>query len=366
MRIAHVISSLKMGGAESLLVDLVNYFKESGDEHIVIYFHEGHYTEILRQQEVELYKIEGFISLYDPLFVLRLYRIIKKIKPDYIHGWLWAANFLSRMIAYYLGIKCISSLHNNLDQDGMVRNLIDKYTYKYATALIPVSDGVAHSLRSTLSPSFLPNVYVVKNGINYERLLIKAQGNEEKIDFFKDDNFIIGSVGRFVPLKNYGLLIDAFAVVHKKHMHARLVLVGVGSEEKKLREQVTRLEIEHAVLFVINQPAYKYYPFFDCFALSSYKEGISIALLEAMSFGLPSVILNSESHTHDVIINKHNGLLVAQKSVHEFAETLTLLIENNQLSKQIGQAAVSTVRNDFSIKKMAEKYKNIYGTLISL
>ena len=79
------------------------------------------------------------------------------------------------------------------------------------------------------------------------------------------------------------------------------MLVGSGSEEQHLRE----LTAEHAISryrfsFVIGKPSYGYYPLFDCFALSSFKEGISIAMLEAMCFALPCISTH-EKATHDVI-----------------------------------------------------------------
>ena len=90
-------------------------------------------------------------------------------------------------------------------------------------------------------------------------------------------------------------MIESFALVYAKNKNARLVLVGVGSGEAMLRQKAHTLGITHFVVFVIGQQAYGYYSLFDCFAMSSDKEGISIALLEAMAFSLPCVATNSQS-----------------------------------------------------------------------
>lgn len=362
MRIAHVISGLKMGGAETLLVDMLCNLKDSRDEHIVIYFHAGHYVDVIHSLGVRLYHIKGFFSLYDPFFWIRFFRIIKDIKPDCIHGWLWSANVASRIVARILGIPQISSLHNNVDQDGFFRNFIDKYTYRYAKVLVPVSHGVAQSLRDKKFNTNQYVIHVIKNGISSKVSPHSAEQNLK--NFLGKDSFVVGSVGRFVPLKNYGLLINSFAILVRKYEHAKLLLVGVGPEEEKLRSQVKKLSIDQSVMFIINKSAYQYYTVFDCFVLTSYKEGISIALLEAMNFGLPCVVTHDGPAEHDVIKDKENGLLVCNHAPGDVAEAMITLIENKELRRQLGEQALIHTKRNFSIERMTREYNALYKKII--
>ena len=110
---------------------------------------------------------------------------------------------------------------------------------------------------------------------------------------------LIGSVGRFIASKRYDLLIETLAEL-KKEANAssiHLVLVGHGIEEQKLRQQTKKLGLETHVHFIHDFPAYSYYPLFDCFALPSVREGLSMALLEAMSCGLPSIVTGPRTNT---------------------------------------------------------------------
>jgi len=109
IKLLHITSSLKMGGAESLLCDLIKNMDHEMFEHHVIYFHDGPHSVCLKELGIPIYQIKGLISLYDPLFCTRLYKLVKKIKPDCIHTLLWVANVSGRIIARLLKIPIASA-----------------------------------------------------------------------------------------------------------------------------------------------------------------------------------------------------------------------------------------------------------------
>ncbi|GAG40717.1 unnamed protein product, partial [marine sediment metagenome] len=83
--LVHLTSSLKIGGAESVLCSLLNHPDTQQFDHHVIYFHDGPYSERLRAKGITLHQVTGFVSLYDPIFCVRLYRLIQTIRPQGIH-----------------------------------------------------------------------------------------------------------------------------------------------------------------------------------------------------------------------------------------------------------------------------------------
>lgn len=162
-------------------------------------------------------------------------------------------------------------------------------------------------------------------------------------------------------MRRYDLLINAFKIVQETHSHARLVLVGVGPLESELRSYARKLFIEDRVVFIIEQPGYRYYNLFDCFALTSDKEGPSIALLEAMSFGLPCIRTNEEL-THPVIKNETNGLLTPAGSARSLAQAFIRVLENPALGYQLGKEAKKTVAN-FDIQNTVQQYEIIFKSV---
>lgn len=350
-----------MGGAEAVLCDLIKTMDASIFEHHVIYFHDGPHAECLEQLGVPMHHIKGFISLYDPLFFKRLYQAIASIKPDCIHTLLWAANNAGRVIGNMLNIPVVSVLHNNVDQDGWFRNMIDKYTVASSHHLIAVSHGVAQSLRKRNTQLPQSKIEIITNGVDMAALHVKNAREQiaRQMLGLSQEHFVIGSVGRFMPVKRYDLMLQAFAHVHTCYPQARLVLVGLGDLEHDLRQKAAALAIKDYVHFVIGQPAYRYYTLFDCFALSSDKEGISIALLEAMSFGLPCVVTNSEN-SHAVLENNKNGIFVPAGDDQQLADAFIKLLENVGLAQQLGAQAQCTVENQFNSVRMRSAYEMIF------
>jgi len=328
MKLIHFITSLEMGGAQAVLYDLVTHLDAQQFEHHIIFIHDGPYRKTLAQAHIPTHQLIGFISPYNALALYRLIKLIKQINPDCLHTVLWSANWLGRIAAWWLGIRCINSLHNNVDQNGTVRTMLDKLA-PAPKQLIAVSQEVKESY-TQFHPTACP-ITVIPNGVDFEGIRQFARKNMlNRADLgYTKQNIIIGSVGRFQPVKRYELLLETFKLLHTENS-------GVP-----------------------NQRAYPYYPLMDLFVLSSQKEGISIALLEAMSYGVPPVI-TYHSSTHPVVIHKQNGYVAKTSKATSFAYTLRPLIADTSLRKQIGSAAQTTIKTRFNIPAMVAAYEKIF------
>lgn len=366
IKIIHLISSLKVGGAEVLLVDLLRHLPADKFEHHVIYFYHGPHVRSLEKMGIKLYQIKGALWLYDPGFYLRLFSCIKKINPDIMHTSLWSANMLGRLIGKLLHIPVVSAMHLHAnfeatDKEHRFRTLVDRYTSTWSSAIITVSDDIAKKFSAHYPWIPASKIHAVKNGIDRDLVLAAADqaGCTRDQLGLSHEHFVIGTVGRFIPRKNHCLLLESFAGVVSKHPNARLVLVGQGALEQELKACAARLNIDHVVIFVVGQSAYGYYPLLDCFVLSSSSEGLSIALLEAMCFGLPAVV-SSDRSDHEVINSGTNGLVVPANDKRALGDALISLLEDGQMVDAMSTASLQAVNQDFSIGRMADSYANIF------
>jgi len=360
VKILHVTSSLKVGGAETVLCDLIEGLDNNQFEHHVVYFHYGPKVEQLREAGVPLYHIKGAVGLYDPLFFVRLFRIIKWLRPDCIHSLLCAANVSSRVIARLLSVPHISVYHNNIDQDGMLKNMLDRLTRQYSDKLVAVSRQVAHSMwAATLHKAH--NLTIIPNGIDAQRIQMLAQARavSRKSLNLPDNAFVFGSVGRFCPVKNYPLLLESFARVSRNLPQAHLVLVGMGPDEQELQDKARQLNIAIKTRFVIGQPAYGYYPLFDCFVQSSDKEGVSMALLEAMSCGIPC-IATGENLKHSVLAHGQDGLIVRPGDAIGLSVAMDGLVNNLGNASLFGKRGQKSVQKKFDKRGMVRAYKELF------
>lgn len=357
-KLLHIISSLKIGGAESLLVDMIRELDDEFEQH-VIYFHPGPNVTRIEHQGIPVYRIRGLVSLYDPLFLKRLYGLVKSIAPNCIHTSLWAANFFGRIIAKFLKIPTLSVVHLGVNQDGFFRNILDRYTFFLATRTVAVSDDVAQTVEKK---GFLKrgHIQVIRNGIDVEYLVQHGRRlcyTLAKLGLDKE-HVVFGSVGRFIPRKNYTLLLSSFSQVHGLYPEARLVLIGTGPEEGRLRKTADELGIHDLVRFVVGELAYGYFPLFDCFVLSSLQEGLSIALLEAMSFGLAPIVTVAHEK-HEVIKSGENGICVPLNDAKSLSLSMGMLVGDGKLRESLGRKAYESVAKDYSMGRMINSYRRV-------
>ncbi len=208
-------------------------------------------------------------------------------------------------------------------------------------------------------------IVLIKNGIDVSALQKKQeqQHKERRAIGLSSDHFVIGAVGRFVPVKLYDQLIVAYEEVAKKYDHVRLVLIGMGPLEDALRVQVKQLGLEQRVVFVVGEQAYGYYPLMDCFVLPSLQEGLSIALLEAMASKRASIV-TSVDITHPVIKNHKNGIIIAPAHIPQLIDALNAVIENEDFRIQLGNNAYATVAENFTLAGTANSYCNLINFVL--
>ncbi|WP_323753764.1 glycosyltransferase family 4 protein [Marinobacter sp.] len=138
-----------------------------------------------------------------------------------------------------------------------------------------------------------------------------------------DDTFVFGTLGRLSPMKNQVLLLEAFACWCKQSPKpVKLLLVGDGPEEEKLKRLVETLNIKDQVVFTAFTPhPEEVYPAFDTFCLTSTDEALPIALLEALSCGVPAIATNVGG-VPEVIDSDDCGWLVESNNIEDLYRTM--------------------------------------------
>ncbi len=383
MRVLHFITALEVGGAQTAKCNLLEYWQRTGVnnivEHHVAYVHKEALVNRLKRLNIPVYKVRGSVFRYDPVILYRFYKLVKKLKPDIIHSSLWSANIISsffRIISKKFNIPIICDLHNNCYYDGKVRNFLSRRVLSGPDRFIAVSDSVLNSFHKVFgkNKNLFEKSVVIRNGID-SRLLqsLAAKDSVLREDIGIDNlDFVIGTVGRLDKVKRYDLLISAFElfVNNLPKVNSRLVIVGDGPEMDNLKKLSKSLKIENKVNFVgFSEKVYRYYPIFDCFVLSSKTEGLSIALLEAMSFGLP-IITTCDESGHDVISNRKRGLTVKISKNINYQDIKTGLYEafkniygNTELVNKIRERNLFDVETEFHISNVADRYFDIYESL---
>lgn len=173
-------------------------------------------------------------------------------------------------------------------------------------------------------------------------------------------------VGRFAPLKNVSLLIEAFALLQRARPRARLLLVGEGALEGRLRGDARRLGVQEAVLFVGAKPLAElaaYYSAADVFALPSSFDNSPNVLLEAMACALP-VVATRVGGVPRYVRDGENGLLVEPGQPAALAAALARVLEDAPLRRRLVAGGLEQVQNGRSWAASARKLLALYERLL--
>ena len=176
----------------------------------------------------------------------------------------------------------------------------------------------------------------------------------------KADDIALGTVSRLDPIKNHAMMLDAFSNVVQNYLNTKLIIVGGGELNAKLKEQCNKLSISDKVIFTgyITKPS-RYVQLFDIFLLSSLSEGTSMTLLEAMSVGKLCVVTDAGGNA-EIVFTNHNGFVTENGVSESFYAAIQQAIINEKKRTQMGEASESRYFQLFSAEVINKQYAKIY------
>ncbi len=203
------------------------------------------------------------------------------------------------------------------------------------------------------------------NGVDTDHYAPQDGKQKARANFGKQTGTLLVFTGRLVSIKNLPCLLRAFkkAVVQCKDLH--LVLVGDGEERDSLIALTNELTLQSYVTFVgLVSNVHDYLQAADIFILSSFAEGNSNSLLEAMSCGL-ACISTRVGAAAEVLDNGKCGVLVEPDSVDQLADSIIRLVSDPIEQKRLGALARQRVLDNYSIDAIGQKYLALYNQVVN-
>ena len=159
-------------------------------------------------------------------------------------------------------------------------------------------------------------------------------------------------------------MINAFAQVFKDNPHARLLLVGDGDERSAMETLVSELNLKDAVIFTgFQTDTKKYMSLIDVYVLSSFSEGTSMTLLEAMSFST-CCIVTAVGGNVEIIKDRQNGFVVESDNTQQLVDTMQSLTDDKNTRHKMGNEAKKTFDLKFDLNRMVQNYKELYLDIV--
>lgn len=221
-----------------------------------------------------------------------------------------------------------------------------------------ISHWLEHRLLQIAGPAFAPKLALVRMSVEPDRY---RPGAEQRFD--RTGPMHVLFVGRLVPEKGLGLLVDAVARLHRRQTGVRLTVVGTGPLEASLREQVSRLGLSDVVELVGprgQEELPSLYAEADVFCLPSFDEGLPVVLLEALSTELP-VVTTRITGIPELVQDGTNGLLVEPGDVSQLALALATLAGDAGLRHRLGRAGRRRVMDEFLPEPNARRLAGLFA-----
>ncbi|HVX39492.1 MAG TPA: glycosyltransferase [Gemmatimonadaceae bacterium] len=370
-RLLHVVLTLDVGGLERLVIELVNRADAARfDSHVLTIRHAGRRASDLRDPDV-LHAAPPQ-SRWSMLWPRELAAEIRTLAPDIVHthSGVWYKASLAAALA---GVRrSVHTDHGRLVPDRWHDRLTDGLAARRTGAVVAVSDPLAAYMRRALHVP-TSRLRVIRNGVDVDAFAVHGAARAASVVRSElgiaPDVPVIGSIGRLDAIKDYALLIEAFAVLRagwRGGPAPALVIAGDGPERASLESRVRALDARVAadVRFLgFRSDVRELLAAFDVFSLSSRSEGTSLSLLEAMSAGLCPVVSNVGGNA-DVLGPELAHRLVDSREPRVFGDALTDALRAAERRRTDGDRARRRARSEYSLDAMVRAYERLYSALL--
>ena len=363
---------------ETLLVGGMNDKSEACSDYIVqkLGIHAIKISEMMRS-------INGY---NDVVAYEKIKSIIKRYKPDIVHTHASKAGVLGRQAAISCGVPVIvHTFHGHIFNSYFNKYVtatfkrIEQYYAKRTSAIVAISDIQKYELSEVYNIAPAEKFRVIPLGFDLNRF---QENKAMKRDAFRkqydiaDDEIAISIVGRLVPVKNHRMFIDSIKNVKSKtNRKVRGVIVGDGDLRDGLIEYanmhgLTSSTPEHKVpnsdlIFTswIKDADYVFAGS-EISALTSLNEGTPVSIIESQAANVP-VVSTIVGGIRDVVVEGKTALLSPTQNVDAFSENLLMLVENDEMRKQMSEDGWIFVRDKFHYTRLVNDMKNLYDELLA-
>jgi glycosyltransferase involved in cell wall biosynthesis len=365
LRILYVITDSGIGGSEKVLLSLLEQKDPAAYLPCGVLVLKNR-REMARKWEAQGVPVEffGMNKIPSPLLIWKIHQAIKKYKPDVVHAFLYHAVQVCRLVKIMNGsFRLITSPRVNYRFLPAYARMADQLLKGLDTRVVCESRATADFLKKSMGYNER-RVKVAFNGVDRQvyKADVEARERLRKEWGVRMGDVLIGSLGRLHHQKGYDVLMQAARRLAMEKIPFRLALGGAGPEKEalvragaSLPDRVLMLGERTDIPAVLSA--------FDIYVQSSRYEGMSNALLEALSVGVPAVATSVDG-TLDIAEDGKNMVLVKPNDPDDLAAGLKRVLKDYDLRKSLGLAGQATA-DKFSAAHAFSALKSCYRDLTS-
>jgi len=360
-RILHITHDMGVGGAEQVIrhIILANNAAQFDSEIVCIDGKIGATGEALRKSGVQITAFSRRSGL-DRKTIKNIRAHIKSGNFQIIHCHQYTPYCYGVLAAIALGVKVVFTEHGRFHPDRFTwkRRIVNQVLFRLTDHIVAISEATRQALHEF---EWIPRrvVSVIYNGIDKPVGVMGADALRKKFEIDKN-TIVLGTISRLDSIKNQKMMIYALHSLRATYPNTVLVLAGDGPERGALEALTFELGLSDYVLF----PGFvsdigSYLELVDIFLLTSFSEGASMTLLEAMAYSKPIVATAVGGNT-ELIESDVAGLLINSDDADALTRSLSQLCSDEALRTRLGIGARAAFLEQFTRKLMIENYEKLY------
>lgn len=352
MKIAHVVDSMEVGGAETLVMQMCHLQRERGHDPCVYAI--AALGDLGGKMREDGFAVQANVGQHLMDAARSFSGIFKEIRPDVVHLHNPTPTIYASMAARLAGVPSVVSTRHSLVAPPRKALVEAKYALaaSFCDWIVGICDATMNNMKSAHNAPARKIVRV------YNGTVPLARAAHER--WPPKVGFTLAYVGRLEPVKNHALLLHALRAALSSRPDLRLWMVGDGSERDRLEKLATELGILPEVTFWGQQLDVA--PFLsaaDAFIMSSKSEGLPVSLLQAFSLGLPAVVTDVGGMA-EVVRLAQAGFTVPTEPA-EMAAAILRLAGDDALRRRFSRNAQATFQSSFTLETMVDAYMHLYG-----
>jgi len=363
-KILHIITYLELGGAQKHLFYLLEDLPKDKYSLHLIAGDKGYLKEkFLKIQDVDIkllpWLVRNINPIYDVIAFIKIYRYIKKEGFDIVHTHSPKASILGRWAAYFAGVKNIIYTAHGLPFHKFMNPFaywfflfLEKITAKITRKIIVVS----RSDKAICSKNKIcqqDKISLIHYGIDIDKFINSPREKKES------HNVITIS-----SLKKQKGIFDFLRVaksLSEELPQLKFFIIGDGPLRKKVQRTISKMALEDVVMLQgFDENVDKFLKKAKVFLLTSLWEGLPIALIEALAWGVP-VVVSDTGGVNDILENDKGGFIIRPKDIHRFKEACLEVLKNPDKWSKI----MATFRQGFDLgywskERMLKQITDVY------
>lgn len=358
MKILQVITSLNIGGAEKLIVDIVPILMKRGHDVDVLIFNKKDTSlkKKLQESGVKIYSLGN--SFYNPFFILKLIPFLSAY--DIVHTHNTACQYFVALAKLFSFSSCktVTTEHSTMNRrrDIWWFRFFDTWMYKQYAKIISISYKSTENLVKYIGQK--DRIITILNGIDINFFCNSKAINKKLIGETPDAAIILTMVAGFREEKDQDTIIKTMKLLPENYY---LWLVGDGERKSSCIDLAKKFQVENRIVFTgIREDVACVLKASDVIIMSSHYEGLSLSSIEGMSVGKPFVASDVDG-LHEIVDGA--GVLFEKGNTKALATCIQQLIEDKKYCDSVAAKCLERA-SGYDIQKMVDAYEKLYIELI--